>query len=76
MHCYRGLLFVIFLSKFLHKNKILILAKANLRQKKITPDSGSLGVQRCKKRQNFDVLTIYGHLKRTSLPKNRIPISP
>ena len=48
-----------------------ILAKANLREKKNHPDSGSLGVQRCQKHKKIDVLTIGGHLKRTFLPKKK-----
>ena len=41
-------------------------------KKKVTPGSGSLGVQTCQKHKKNDLLTICGHLKRTSLPKKRI----
>ena len=46
-----------------------ILAKANLRQKEITPIMGPWVSKDAKNTKKIDVLTIGGHLKRTFLPK-------
>ena len=60
----QGPQFRLFLSKFRHIFFFSILAKANLRKKKITPIVGPWVSKDAK-----DVLTIGGHLKRTFLPK-------
>ena len=53
MH-YRGLQFRLFLSNFLHNFFFRFLAKANLRQKKFTPDRGGI------KTKNADNVRVFG----------------
>ena len=66
----QGPQFRLFLSKFRHNFFFFsILAKANLRQKEITPIMGPWVSKDAKNTKKIDVLTIGGHLKRTFLPK-------